>query len=94
MELVQLFENPNNNYSLWKYNYHEGTKYELYRVLLSKKKFTGLRFKDVCLILFHKTYNFLISLEVKIAGHLKVFVNPSNYIFEDMDHYGYVINKS
>jgi len=92
MELIKKIE-TNKNF-LWKFNYHEGTKYELYRVLLAKKKFAGLRFKDVSLILYHKTNNFLIALEIKIAGHLKVFVNPSNYIFEEIDHYGYVINKS
>ena len=34
----------------------------------------------------------LIALEVKIMGQLKVFVNPSEYLFDQCDYFGYVIN--
>lgn len=43
------------------------------------------------MILYQKKNIFLIALEVLIANQLKVFVNPSEYIFENTDHYGYVI---
>lgn len=34
----------------------------------------------------------LIALEIQIADQVRVFVNPSDYIFSDVDHYGYVIH--
>ena len=43
------------------------------------------------MILYQKKNIFLIALEILIAGQLKVFVNPSEYIFENTDHFGYVI---
>lgn len=76
---------------IWTYNYQTGTKYELYRVPLKKNKYKGLKFRDVTMILYHKKSIFLIALEVVIAKQLKVFVNPSEYIFENCDHFGYVI---
>lgn len=36
----------------------------------------------------------LIALEVKIAGQIKVFVNPSEYVLDDNDHHGYVIHHN
>jgi hypothetical protein len=76
---------------IWTYNYQTGTQYELYRVPLKKSKYKGLKFRDVTMILYHKKSIFLIALEVLIANQLKVFVNPSEYIFENCDHFGYVI---
>lgn len=76
---------------IWTFNYHTGTKYELYRVPLKKTKYKGLRFRDVTMILYQKKNMFLIALEMLIAGQSKVFVNPSEYIFENTDHWGYVI---
>lgn len=34
----------------------------------------------------------LIALEVQIMNQVKVFINPSEYVFEPVDHYGYVIH--
>lgn len=34
----------------------------------------------------------LIALEIRIADQIKVFVNPAEYVFDDADHYGYVIH--
>mmetsp|Transcript_13235 Transcript_13235/g.20665 ORF Transcript_13235/g.20665 Transcript_13235/m.20665 type:complete len:160 (-) Transcript_13235:1097-1576(-) len=45
------------------------------------------------MILYQKKNIFLIALEVKIANQLKVFVNPSEYIFDSCDHTGYVIHN-
>lgn len=75
----------------WQINYQSGTNYELYRILLRHEKFEGLRFKDVCMILFHKLGLVLIALEVKLLNSVKVFVNPSEYLFETIDYHGYVI---
>ena len=52
----------------WQINYQYGTNYELYRILLRHEKFEGLRFKDVCMILFHKLGLVLIALEVKLLN--------------------------
>ena len=77
---------------IWTYNYQQGTKYELYRVLLKRNRYGGLRFKDVCMILYHKANIFLIALEVRVAAQLKVFVNPAHYILDQYDYFGYVIH--
>ena len=37
---------------VWMHNYQTGTKYELYRVPLKKQQFEGLKFKNVCMILY------------------------------------------
>lgn len=75
----------------WQVNYESGTNYELYRILLKHDKFEGLRFKDVCMILFHKLGLVLVALEVKLLNQVKVFVNPSEYLFDSTDYFGYVI---
>ena len=45
------------------------------------------------MILHQKWKITLIALEVRIGMDVKVFLNPSEYIFEPIDHYGYVIAK-
>jgi len=45
------------------------------------------------MILYQKKQIFLIALEVRIANEVKVFVNPSDYIFDHNDHFGYVIHS-
>ena len=62
---------------IWIYNYQQGTKYELYRVVITRDKYGGLRFKDVCMILYQKKNIFFIALEIRVAGQLKVFINPA-----------------
>jgi len=76
----------------WMKNYLSGMDFELYRVPLNQKLFAGYKFKDVVMILFQKLQLILISLEVKIGDQIKVFVNPSEYVFEPIDHHGYVIH--
>lgn len=73
-------------------NYLSGMDFELYRVPLKQKLYAGFKFKDVVMILFNKLHLILIAWEVKIGDQLKVFVNPSEYIFEPIDHHGYVIH--
>ena len=34
----------------------------------------------------------LIGLEIKVGNQIKVFLNPSEYVFNDSDHWGYVIH--
>jgi hypothetical protein len=77
----------------WMVNYLSGMDFELYRVPLKQKKYAGFKFKDVVMILFQKLHIILIALEVKIGDQLKVFVNPSEYVFEPIDHHGYVIHR-
>ncbi len=43
------------------------------------------------MILYLKRNIVLIALEIKIVNQIKVFVNPSEYVFDSEDHYGYVI---
>ena len=76
----------------WMKNYLLGMDFELYRVPLKQKDYAGFKFKDVLMILFHQLHLILVALEVKIGDQLKVFVNPSEYVFEPIDHHGYVIN--
>ena len=76
----------------WMENYLSGMDFELYRVPLKQKLYAGYKFKDVVMILFQKLHLILIALEVKIGDQLKVFVNPSEYVFEPVDHHGYVIH--
>ena len=79
---------------LWVHNYQTGTQYELYRIVLKRNVFKSRKFSDIVMILFQKKNIYLIGLEFKIAGQMKVFVNPSDYILDDIDHYGYVISPS
>lgn len=53
---------------VWTHNYQSGTSYEMYRVTLKRNIFTGLKFKDICMILYQKSNIFLIALEVRVAG--------------------------
>ena len=41
--------------------------------------------------MYKKFEYILIAVEVKISGEKHVFVNPGSYVFEDCDHYGYVL---
>ena len=45
------------------------------------------------MILYQKMNMVLIALEVRILNQTKVFVNPSEYILEHCDYYGYVIHS-
>ena len=36
----------------------------------------------------------LIALEINVLQETKVFLNPSDYIFQDHQHYGYVLASS
>ncbi|CAI2380858.1 unnamed protein product [Moneuplotes crassus] len=83
---------PRSQENEWMKNYLSGTDFELYRVPLKQKLYAGYKFKDVVMILFHQLNLILIALEVKIGDQLKVFVNPSEYVFEPLDHHGYVIH--
>ena len=89
LEMMEILKNK----EVWTHNYQTGTKYELYRVPLKRNKYEGLKFKDVLMILYHKKNIFLIALEVRIAGQVKVFVNPSDFIFDSSDYFGYVIHN-
>jgi len=44
------------------------------------------------MILYIKKNIVLIALEIKVGNQIKVFVNPSDYVFGDYDHWGYVIH--
>ena len=36
----------------------------------------------------------MIALEINVLEETKVFLNPSDYIFQDNQHYGYVLASS
>ena len=91
MDMIEVMRKTDGE--IWKHNYQTGTGYVLYKVPLRKGKYQGLKFKDVCMILYQKENIFLIALEVRIAGQIKVFVNPSEYIFDNQNHNGYVIHN-
>lgn len=71
-----------------------GTKYELYRVPFLRKKFAGFKYSDVVMILYHKMNVTLIGLEIKVGNQMRVFLNPTEYVFGETDHYGYVIHHT
>ena len=75
----------------WQFNYLTGMKYEMYRVPLKQEKFAGLKFREVCMILYYKLNMTLIGLEVRVGNQTKVFVNPAEYVFNDNDHWAYVM---
>ena len=81
------------NYDECMDNYLFGMDFELYRVPLKQKTYAGFKFKDVVMILYQKLNLILIALEVKVGDQLKVFVNPYEYVFEPIDHHGYVIHS-
>tara|TARA_B110000285_G_C14792171_1_gene453521 strand:+ start:322 stop:549 length:228 start_codon:yes stop_codon:yes gene_type:complete len=58
---------------------------------LKKTFYRGRKFSDIVMILFQKKNIYLIAVEFKITDQMKVFVNPSDYIIDDCDHFGYVI---
>ena len=65
----------------WHFNYLNGTKYELYRVPFKHKKFAGLKFREICMILYKKMNLTLIGLEIKVGNQIRVFLNPADYVF-------------
>ena len=73
-------------------NYMTGTKYELYRVPLLYKQFGGMKFSNICVILYTKMQLMLIGLEVKVGNRIKVFLNPSEYVLGESDYWCYMIN--
>ena len=78
---------------IWMHNYKSGTKYELYRVPLKGKDYSGLKFRDIVMILYQKRNIFLIALEVRLLNQTMVFVNPYDYVLEPFnDYFGYVIH--
>ena len=60
---------------------------------MKKSVYRGRKFSDIVMILFQKKNIYLIAVEFKIADQMKVFVNPTDYILDDMDHFGYVISS-
>lgn len=46
------------------------------------------------MIIYNKLNLTLIGLEIRVGNQVKVFVNPYEYVFEETDHWGYVINGS
>lgn len=64
IEMIEILEKK----EVWTHNYQSGTGFELYKVPLHRGIFTGLKFKDICMILYQKENIFLIALEVRIAG--------------------------
>ena len=68
-----------------------GTKYELYRVPFLQKTYAGYKYSDIVMILYIKMNIILIGLEIKVGNEIKVFLNPSEYVLQETDYYGYVI---
>ena len=50
------------------------------------KKISQAIYKEYGLILF--------AVEVSVGGESNVYLNPSDYVFQDMKHFGYVIAVS
>jgi len=42
----------------------------------------------------YKTFEIILfAIEVTVLNETKIFLNPTEYLFEDYMHYGYVIAK-
>jgi potassium large conductance calcium-activated channel subfamily M alpha protein 1 len=71
-----------------------GLQNEIYRIPFPNDIFAGLTFSVIAQHIYKEFGLILFALEVNLGGHVKVFVNPSDYIFQDMTHYGYVFADS
>lgn len=61
----------------------------MYRIPLKKKTYQGLKFKEICMILYYKMNITLIALEVMVGNEVKVFLNPYDFIFDQQDYWAY-----
>jgi len=82
------------NPGTWIFDYLTGLQNEIYRIPFDPEKFSGVSFSVVAQQIYKEFDIILFALEAKVAGVIRVFLNPSDYIFQDSLHYGYVIAGS
>lgn len=75
----------------WINEYLRGMQNEIYRIPFEAEIFSGISFSVVSQHIYKQLDLILFALEVEVNGEVRVFVNPSDYVFEDIRHYGYVI---
>lgn len=80
--------------SAWINDYLSGLQNEIYRVPLEAEIFAGLPFSVIAQHIYKEFEFILFALEVNVNGTVRVFLNPSDYIFQDVKHYGYVFADS
>ncbi len=83
-----------NSNSLWINDYLSGLQNEIYRVPLQAELFAGLTFAVVAQHIYKEFDIILFALEVNVNGTVRVFLNPSDYVFQEVKHYGYVFADS
>lgn len=89
------YENKNpNKEKTWLDEYMYGMQNEIYRVPFEARLFLGLSFNLVVEHLYKELDYILIALEINVFNETKVFLNPSDYVFQDHLHYGYVLANS
>ena len=64
---------------------------EMYRVPLEPSTFAGYYFMSIANQIYKVFGIILFALEVVVNNETKVFLNPSDYLFEEYPHFGYVI---
>ena len=69
------------NVTSWVYDYLNGLQNEIYRIPFEGDKYAGLSFSTVATQIYKEFNLILIALEVSVGGSVKVFLNPSDYIF-------------
>ena len=75
----------------WVDEYLWGVQNEMYRIPLDSTKFAGLSFSVVSQQIYKHFDIILFALEITIENETRVYCNPSEYIFQEKSHYGYVI---
>ncbi|KAL4487940.1 hypothetical protein ABPG72_022800 [Tetrahymena utriculariae] len=75
----------------WINDYIEGMQNEIYRISLNPKVFSGYTFNIVSQHIFKQLRIILFALEVKILEETKLFINPADYLIQDIEYFGYVI---
>ncbi|KAL4469404.1 hypothetical protein ABPG74_004657 [Tetrahymena malaccensis] len=75
----------------WINDYIQGMQNEIYRICLNPKIFSGYNFNVVSQHIFRQLGIILFALEVKVLNETKLFINPADYLIQDIEYYGYVI---
>lgn len=75
----------------WIDDYLYGMQNEIYRVPLEPQNYSGYTFSIIASQIYKIFQIILFAIEVQHDGVNNVYVNPSDYIFDDQMHYCYII---
>ena len=78
----------------WVDDYMMGMQNEIYRVLINGSIFEGISFNILAKSIYNEFQYILIAVEVNVLDQYEVFLNPTDYLFDDQDHYVYMLANS